>query len=59
VKWFSRFRHYNNLHKCEARLRRLLGDFQFSTMRDVLEQRGLLQKSTGPAATPKLAAAGA
>lgn len=40
---FSRFRHYNNLDKCEARLRRLLGEFSFSTMRDVLEKKGLLE----------------
>jgi len=33
----SRFRHYNNLHKCEARLRNLLEDFRFSTMREVLQ----------------------
>lgn len=33
----SRFRHYNNLHKCEARLRALLDDFRFGTMRDVLQ----------------------
>jgi len=39
---FSRFRHYTNLHRCEARLRRVLGDFRFGTMRQVLEQRGLL-----------------
>jgi polysaccharide deacetylase family protein (PEP-CTERM system associated) len=45
VSAFSRFRHYNNLHKCEGRLRRLLGEFSFSTMRDVLESRGLLKKS--------------
>jgi len=32
----SRFRHYNNLHKCEQRLRSLLDDFRFTTMRDVL-----------------------
>ena len=32
----SRFRHYNNLDKCEPRLRALLGDFRFSTMREVL-----------------------
>jgi polysaccharide deacetylase family protein (PEP-CTERM system associated) len=43
VSAFSRFRHYNNLHKCEGRLRRLLGEFSFSTMRDVLETRGLLK----------------
>jgi polysaccharide deacetylase family protein (PEP-CTERM system associated) len=33
----SRFRHYNNLHKCEARLRALLDDFRFATMREVLQ----------------------
>jgi len=32
----SRFRHYNNLDVCEARLRSLLDDFRFTTMRDVL-----------------------
>jgi polysaccharide deacetylase family protein (PEP-CTERM system associated) len=32
----SRFRHYNNLHKCEARLHALLDDFRFAPMRDVL-----------------------
>jgi polysaccharide deacetylase family protein (PEP-CTERM system associated) len=44
----SRFRHYNNLRKTEPRLRKLLGEFSFSTMRDVLESRGLLKKR-GPA----------
>jgi len=38
----SQFRHYTNLGKCEARLRCLLGDFQFGTVRDSLEQLGLL-----------------
>jgi len=42
VSAFSRFRHYTNLHRCEARLRRVLGDFRFGTMRQVLEQRELL-----------------
>jgi polysaccharide deacetylase family protein (PEP-CTERM system associated) len=46
----SRFRHYNNLHKTEPRLRKLLGDFAFSTMRDVLEMRGLLKKRAASAA---------
>lgn len=32
----SRFRHYNNLHKCEARLKRLLSDFKFTTKDQVL-----------------------
>lgn len=43
VKWFSRFRHYNNLDVCEARLSKLLGDFSFTTMSDVLRNQGLLQ----------------
>ena len=38
----SRFRHYTNLAKCEERLCRLLGEFRFSTMRNVLRARGLL-----------------
>jgi polysaccharide deacetylase family protein (PEP-CTERM system associated) len=44
VGWVSRFRHYNNLDKTHGRLRRLLSEFSFSTMRDVLEQRGMLKK---------------
>jgi len=40
----SRFRHYNNLDKCEKRLIRLLDDFSFSPMRDVLAGLGLLKK---------------
>ena len=31
----SRFRHYVNLHRTEAKLKRLLTDFSWSTMRDV------------------------
>jgi polysaccharide deacetylase family protein (PEP-CTERM system associated) len=38
----SRFRHYTNLDKCEQRLRRLLGEFQFGTARDGLMKLGLL-----------------
>ena len=40
--WFSRFRHYNNLDKCEYRLQRLLTDFEFTTARAVLTSQGLL-----------------
>lgn len=36
ASWLSRFRHYNNLDKCESRLRSLLSEFQFSTVKDVL-----------------------
>jgi len=42
ASWLSRFRHYTNLGKCEERLRRLLGEFQFGTARDGLVQLGLL-----------------
>lgn len=38
----SRFRHYNNLDKCYARLEKLLDDFEFTTMRDVLEHTKLV-----------------
>ena len=42
VNWLSHFRHYNNLSRCEGRLRRLLADFRFTTMAKVLRGRGLL-----------------
>lgn len=42
VGWLSRFRHYTNLHRCESRLRRLLREFRFTSMREVLESGGLL-----------------
>jgi polysaccharide deacetylase family protein (PEP-CTERM system associated) len=35
--WKSRFRHYNNLDKCEHRLRRLMNDFNFGTAAAVLK----------------------
>lgn len=34
----SRFRHYLNLRRTAGRLERLLGDFRFAPLRDVLEQ---------------------
>ena len=40
--WFSRFRHYNNLDKCEHRLTRLLSDFDFTTCQDVLKSLNLV-----------------
>ena len=36
ASWMSRFRHYNNLEKCEARLERLINDFRFGTAWEVL-----------------------
>jgi len=43
ASWFSRFRHYNNLDKCEARLNNLIDDFNFTTMKNVLSELNLLQ----------------
>src|SRR5690606_14841523 len=37
ASWLSRFRHYTNLEVCEDRLRRLLRDFSFTTVREVLQ----------------------
>ena len=45
ASWFSRFRHYNNLDKCEPRLRKLMTDFQFGTTWDVLNSLGLIETS--------------
>lgn len=41
-KLFSKFRHYNNLHKCYSRLDSLLQDFDFTTVANVLEQQKLI-----------------
>ncbi|VAW53741.1 FIG004655: Polysaccharide deacetylase [hydrothermal vent metagenome] len=38
----SRFRHYNNLDKCESRLRSLASDFKFTTVEKVLQSQGIL-----------------
>lgn len=40
----SRFRHYLNLDRCEARLDRLLGDFEFDSMHEVLVRCKLLPR---------------
>ncbi len=42
ASWFSQFRHYNNLDKCESRLRKLMTDFQFATTWDVLNTLDLV-----------------
>jgi len=41
ANWASRFRHYNNLDKFEGRLSRLIDDFSFSTVKNVLDSLGL------------------
>jgi polysaccharide deacetylase family protein (PEP-CTERM system associated) len=38
----SMFRHYNNLDKCESRLKLLMNDFKFTTAINVLSQQKLL-----------------
>ncbi|MGB6451563.1 MAG: XrtA system polysaccharide deacetylase [Steroidobacteraceae bacterium] len=48
VGWLSRFRHYTNLNRCEPRLQRLLGEFRFGTMCEVLRGRGLLLQTAQP-----------
>jgi polysaccharide deacetylase family protein (PEP-CTERM system associated) len=43
VSRFSKFRHYNNLDKCEARLKRLVNDFNFTTVANVLEMQSSVE----------------
>lgn len=58
--WLSRFRHYTNLDRCEERLKRLLREFAFAPVRDVLASLGLLAPSVPqPASAAPLAAAAA
>ncbi|MBV8784687.1 MAG: DUF3473 domain-containing protein [Gammaproteobacteria bacterium] len=38
----SRFRHYTGLERCEARLRRLLGEFAFTSMHEALRDFGVV-----------------
>lgn len=40
--WLSRFRHYTNFGRTHSRLRELLGEFRFTTVRNVLADTGLL-----------------
>lgn len=45
----SRFRHYLNLDGTEGKIRTLLGNFRFSTVEAVLEERGLAGDQSPPA----------
>jgi polysaccharide deacetylase family protein (PEP-CTERM system associated) len=45
----SRFRHYRNLDKTEARLRRLLDDFQFAPLAQVLQRAAVGEPLQSPA----------
>ncbi len=42
ASWLSRFRHYNNLEKCETRLERLLQGFAFGPAQQVLAELKLV-----------------
>ncbi|MFO1407117.1 MAG: XrtA system polysaccharide deacetylase [Steroidobacteraceae bacterium] len=44
----SRLRHYTGLASCEARLGRLIGEFRFATMSDVLAGRELPEAAVRP-----------
>jgi polysaccharide deacetylase family protein (PEP-CTERM system associated) len=39
ASWLSKFRHYTNLDVCEARLTRLIDEFKFTTVREVLRSQ--------------------
>ncbi len=42
--WKSKFRHYNNLSKCESRLRALVKDFDMTSLENVLLSQALLEE---------------
>ncbi len=42
VPFFKQLRHYTNLHKTETRLKRLLADFSFDTVHNVLARYGYI-----------------
>jgi polysaccharide deacetylase family protein (PEP-CTERM system associated) len=50
---FSRFRHYTNLGRCEARLRQVLADFEFATMCEALQKCGVLAPERAAAMRPR------
>lgn len=47
LRALSRFRHYTNLHKTRERLERLLDEFCFGSVSDVLASEGLLYSGDG------------
>ncbi len=44
--WLSQFRHYLNLEKTQGRLNRLLEDFNFGPIRDVVASQGGVDRAT-------------
>jgi hypothetical protein len=47
VGMFGRFRHYHNLDRCEARLKRLLREFSFAPLHVLLEA-ACARETSGP-----------
>ena len=58
ASWLSNFRHRTNLHRCRDRLARLLKEFRFSTISDVLRNLDLKTISVGDESLASDAAAG-
>lgn len=50
--WLSQFRHYLNLDKTQARLKQLLADFKFGTIRDIAVSQKEMGRATYPAQSP-------
>jgi hypothetical protein len=48
----SKFRHYVNLDKTETKFKRLLKDFQFSTVRDTLEKSSSTLSNSSDSTNP-------
>jgi len=55
ASWFSEFRHYNNLDVCEARLRKLLTEFKFTSMQSKLTELDLFSPLQQPLIEYKIA----
>ena len=43
ISAFTKFRHYNNIDKCQYRLERLLQDFKFSRVDEILSEMGFIE----------------
>jgi polysaccharide deacetylase family protein (PEP-CTERM system associated) len=50
----SRFRHYNNLERCHHRLEKLVTDFPFTTVTEVLMDRGFLSAGEPAASSDRV-----
>jgi polysaccharide deacetylase family protein (PEP-CTERM system associated) len=48
ASWFSRYRHYTNIERTEERLKKLLQEFRFGCMGDVLAGLGLIGARVRP-----------